>query len=98
MRGKILKFDFLKLLLAIFVLAILLTIFIVFYFPDYAKLEELRRANTQVLYETGNLKSEMRDLQEKNIKINKDSNIYEKMAREDLGVAKKDEIVIDIKE
>ena len=98
MREKTLKFDYPELLLGIFILAILFAIFMVFYFPNYAKLKDLRQANEQLIHETGNLKKEIKDLQEKNRKVSKDSNIYEKLAREDLGVAKKDEIVIDIKE
>ena len=98
MREKTLKFDYPELLLGIFILAILFAIFMVFYFPNYAKLKDLRQANEQLIHETGNLHKEIKDLQEKNRKITKDSNLYEKLAREDLGVAKKDEIVIDIKE
>jgi cell division protein FtsB len=98
MRVKFLSIDYLKLLLILFILGVFFGVFMVFYFPNLAKLKELRQANEQLTSEIGNLKKEIYDLQDKGKKVTKDSTLYEKLAREDLGVAKKDEIVIDIQE
>ncbi|MBU2102861.1 MAG: septum formation initiator family protein [Candidatus Omnitrophota bacterium] len=98
MRVKLLNINYLKVLLAFFVLSVAFGVFVVFYFPNIAKLSELRRANEQLTSEIDNLKREISDLHDKNSKVNNDSSVYEKLAREDLGVVRKDEIVIDIQE
>ncbi|MDD5195515.1 MAG: septum formation initiator family protein [Candidatus Omnitrophica bacterium] len=98
MRVKRSSIDYIKVLLAFFILSVVFGIFVVFYFPNFAKLKELKRANEQLTSEIANLKKEISDLQEKGKKVTKDPALFEKLAREDLGVARKDEIVIDIQE
>ncbi|MCM8830896.1 MAG: septum formation initiator family protein [Candidatus Omnitrophica bacterium] len=70
----------------------------IFYFPNYAKLKELRDANSQLLKEIEDLKKEIANLEDKPKNKNFQKFYYEKLAREDLGLIKEDEIVIDIKE
>ncbi|MCF7873864.1 MAG: septum formation initiator family protein [Candidatus Omnitrophica bacterium] len=87
--------KFIKLLLlgvVIFILAMIV------YFPDYSKLKKLRKENQKLIGKIDSLKKEIVNYQIKNKKLKEDSFIYEKIAREKLGVAREDEIVVDIEE
>jgi len=66
------------------------------YFPNYAKLRKLKEQNRILIVENKRLEEEIADYEEKALKVGKDPYLYEKIAREDLGVAREDEIVIDI--
>jgi cell division protein FtsB len=44
------------------------------------------------------LNTEIKDLQKKIKQVDKDPYLYEKIARDNLGVAKENEIVVDIEE
>ena len=70
----------------------------VIYFPNYARLKELRGENKRLILENENLTEEIGEYEEKLKRIGKDPYLYEKIAREELGIAKEGEIVIDIKE
>jgi|GEM_PF-2285111 cell division protein FtsB len=87
-----------RILLGFFLAMGLFTIFIIFYFPDYARLRKIREANTKILSQIQGLSKEIKNLDSNNSRISKDPALYEKLAREKLGVAKDSEIVIDIKE
>jgi len=83
------------------VLAFTLCLFIlamVIYFPNYAKLKKLRDENKRLSSENTGLIEEIVDYEEKLKRVGKDPYLYEKIAREELGIAKEGEIVIDIKE
>ncbi|MDD3296799.1 MAG: septum formation initiator family protein [Candidatus Omnitrophica bacterium] len=69
----------------------------VVYFPNYAKLRQLKLENKRLLSETEALEKEIADYQKKIGKVGKDSHLYEEIARDSLGVARDNEIVIDIK-
>jgi len=96
MRVKLSSLDYLKALKIIFFVIIALVAALIFYFPNYAKLKRLREERTRLLGEIKNLQQENRQLQTTLKKVTKDPSVLEKIARDDLGVAKKDEIVIDI--
>ncbi len=66
------------------------------YFPNYAKLEKLKRDNRELILENKLLEEEIADYEDKIKRVGNDPYIYEKIAREDLGVARENEIVIDI--
>ncbi|MCM8786760.1 MAG: septum formation initiator family protein [Candidatus Omnitrophica bacterium] len=70
----------------------------IFYFPNYAKLKELRYTNSQLLKKIEELKKEIANLDAKNKNLNSQKFLYEKLAREDLGLIRENEIVIDTKE
>jgi len=79
----------------IFCLIILIGII---YFPNYARLRKLRGENVRLTLENNELIEEIADYQEKLKRVGKDPYLYERIAREELGIAKEGEIVIDIKE
>ncbi len=89
-RGKFLKW----LILACAVLVIAMVI----YFPNYAKLKRLKTENVRLFLENVALEKEIADYQDKLRRVGQDPYIYEKIAREQLGVAKDNEIVIDIEQ
>ncbi len=93
-----LKIFNLNLIKILFIALGCLLIFLIFYFPNYAKLKSLREANLELEKEIENLQKEIKDLEKKHKSLNQSNFIYEKMAREKLGLAKPGEIVIDIEE
>ena len=66
------------------------------YFPNYARLRKIKEENKKLIVENKSLEKEIIDYQSKIKRVGKDSSLYEEIAREDLGVAKEGEIVIDI--
>jgi len=78
--------------LCLFILAM------VIYFPNYARLKKLRDENKRLTSENEKLIEEIVDYEEKLKRVGKDPYLYEKIAREELGIAKEGEIVIDIEE
>lgn len=95
MRVKFSSLNPVKLFIAIL---LIITFFLAIYFPNYTKLKKLRKANEDLAANIKKLKVEIKDLQAKVKKVNKDPLLYEKFARDELGAAKEDEIVIDIEE
>ena len=85
----------LSIIVAFFIAFIL---FMIFYFPNYTKLRRLRRANDNLTLQVDKLEMEIKDLETKMKKIGKDPYLYEKFARDELGVVREGEIVIDIEE
>lgn len=82
-------------LLAIFLLS---TVALILYFPNYTKLKQLRRENEKLLLKNKELEGEIVDLEDKLSRVGEDPYLYEKIARDELGVAKEGEIVIDIEQ
>ncbi|MCQ9205487.1 MAG: septum formation initiator family protein [Omnitrophica bacterium] len=80
------------------IISAVFTIVMVLYFPNYAKLKKLRDANKDFISKSDNLKNEIADYKQKSETIGQDPYLYEKIARDDLGVAKENEIIIDISE
>lgn len=87
-----------KLLQVLVVTALAFIIFMVLYFPNYTKLKKLREANTKMELQIEQIEGEILQLKKTLIRIGDDPYIYEKFARDELGVAREDEIVIDIEE
>ncbi len=71
---------------------------IIIYFPNYIKLKTLRNENRRLNVENQELIEEIADYEEKLKRVGKDPYLYERIAREELGIAKESEIVIDIEE
>ena len=71
-------------------------VILIIYFPNYAKLKRLKGENKRLVLENEKLIAEINDYETKIKKLGKDPFLYEKIAREELGVAKDNEIVIDI--
>ncbi|UCC95344.1 MAG: septum formation initiator family protein [Candidatus Omnitrophota bacterium] len=91
--------KYIKLSRVIFATGIIFIIFMIFYFPHYARLKQLREANRRLTLQMHKLEEEITNL-EKDIKqvSSDDPSFYEKIARDELGVVKEGEIVIDIQE
>ena len=87
-----------KQLAVVIVTLLILIIGAIIYFPNYAKLRQLRNENKRLIQENKQLEEEITDYGEKIGALGKDPYIYEKIAREDLGVARENEIVVDIEE
>lgn len=68
------------------------------YFPDYARLNALRQANKKLKGDISGLEKEVGQLEDKIARVGYDPLIYEKVAREELGAVREDEIVVDIEE
>ena len=81
--------------LAIIVLAIVVGSAII-YFPNYAKLKRLKNENVRLFLENVKLEREIVEYEDMLKRVGEDPYIYEKIARDELGVAKDNEIVIDI--
>jgi cell division protein FtsB len=71
---------------------------LIIYFPNYARLKKLRDENQRLSLDNQKLIAEIADYEEKLQRVGKDPYLYEKIAREELGIAKEGEIVIDIEE
>jgi len=98
MVGKLLNLSRAK-QISLLVLGIcLFVIALIIYFPNFARLKKLREENKRIAQENQKLEQEIKDFQEKLQKLGRDPFVYEKIARDDLGVAKENEIVIDIEE
>lgn len=98
MQVKFLSLDNYKIIKIFIFTFISCVVILLLYFPNYAKLKTLREEKAKLISEIYKLKKEVKILQEKLEKIRKDSSLKEKIARENLGVAKENEIVIDIQE
>ncbi|MCK4912174.1 MAG: septum formation initiator family protein [Candidatus Omnitrophica bacterium] len=70
----------------------------VIYFPNYARLKKLRDANKKLILENAAIIEEIQDYEDKLKMVGEDPYLYEKIAREELGIARDGEIVIDIEE
>jgi len=82
----------------IIIIIVIVIIMVIIYFPNYAKVKKLRDENQRLVDENRQIEAEIIDYQEKIKTLDKDPYVYEKIAREELGVAKENEIVIDVKE
>lgn len=98
MLGKLLNTNRFKIAKIIFIILLLAVISAILYFPNYAKLKSLLRMNGELQSKIVDLNDEISDLQSKIKKIGKDPYLYEKIARDNLGVARENEIVVDITE
>lgn len=98
MQVKNFLLKYLKALQIILVFSLAVIIFMVIYFPNYTKLKKLRQTNDKMEEEIQQIREEIKELKNALQKVGTDPYLYEKFARDELGVAKEDEIVIDIEE
>ncbi len=77
---------------------LLFILVMVIYFPNYARLKKLRDANKKLILENAAIIEEIQDYEDKLKMVGEDPYLYEKIAREELGIARDGEIVIDIEE
>lgn len=98
MPVKLLNLNHFKTVKIIFLGVLFLIACAIIYFPNYAKLRKLRQVNKDLQVKNKNLGKEIKDLQAKLKKVGKDPYLYEKIARDNLGVARENEIVVDIAE
>jgi len=98
MRVKLFNIDSFKLWRLIISFIILLIGVGIVYLPSYLRLRRLRKENQRVIEKIAHLKKEIKTLETDVEKLQSESSLWEKLVREKLGVAKKDEIVIDIKD
>jgi cell division protein FtsB len=82
----------------VLVLAAILIAWLMIYFPDYARLNALRQANKKLTGDIEVLQKEIAQLKSNIARAGYDPLIYEKVAREELGAVRSDEIVVDIEE
>jgi cell division protein FtsB len=98
MLAKLLNLDHFKVAKITFIVSVAIIAGVILYFPNYAKLKKLRQVNAELTGKVKGLNKEVKELQVKIKRIGKDPYFYEKMARDNLGVAKENEIVVDITE
>jgi cell division protein FtsB len=98
MQVKPLNLNYFKAVKIIFISILLFIFGAIIYFPNYAKLRKLRQLNQEILAKNKSLTKEIKDLQIKLKRVGKDPYLYEKIARDNLGVARENEIVVDIAE
>ena len=96
MAGRLLKRNSLKVAKIILIIGGILFFIIGFYVPNYIKLRRLKFENKRFLIENEKVLTEIKEYEETLKNVGTDSYIYEKIARDELGVALNDEIVIDI--
>jgi len=98
MRVKFFNVDSFKLWKFIISSLILLVGVGIVYLPSYLRLKRLRKENQRVIKRIAHLRKEIKTLETNVEKLQSESALWEKLVREKLGVAKKGEIVIDIKD
>ena len=95
---RIFKKDYTKLLLVVIFLLGILSVFMVIYFPNYARLKRMKVANNQLIIKINKLHREIKNMQSELSRVDKGPSVMEKISRNQLGLAKKGEIVVDIKQ
>ncbi|MFH1771945.1 MAG: septum formation initiator family protein [Candidatus Omnitrophota bacterium] len=80
------------------VLSAVIVFAMVVYFPNLSKLKQLRAENAKLAKEQDNLRVKINELRENIEAVKTDPSLFEQLARDTIGVAKEDEIVIDIEE
>jgi len=98
MPVKFLKIDFFKLTGIIFLGGVLFLIIFLLFLPNYTKIKELREEYQTLSEKIEETREEINSLKVQLNSIDKDSFYLEKVAREDLGVSRDNEIVIKIEE
>ncbi len=68
------------------------------YFPTYSRLKKLRRENTRINSEIEDLREEIAEYEQVLKELKENPGAFEKIARENLGVIRDNEIIVDIQE
>lgn len=98
MRVRRLRIDSRNIVWFIFILGVIVALAMIIYFPTYSRYKKLREENIKMVKKIGRLKREINELEKAIKSLETGSFLLEKIARESIGVAKDDEIVIDIKD
>ena len=98
MVEKLLSISSNKLVRASALVFCLIILIGIIYFPNYARLKKLRDENKRLTLANDKLIEEIADYEKKLEMVGEDPYLYERIAREELGIAKEGEIVIDIEE
>ena len=96
MAGRLLKRNSLKVLKSIIIIGGIFFLIVGSYIPNHIKLKRLKYENKTFLTENEKVLNEIKEYEETLKNVGTDNFIYEKIARDELGLAKNDEIVIDI--
>ena len=96
MPAKLLKTNWVKFNRPLFPAVLILIAALVLYLPSYSRFKKLKEQNEQLDRKISALKKEIDQLKNINQRLGKDEFILEKLARDNLGVAKDNEIVVDI--
>lgn len=78
-----------------FLLGIVLLLLVIF-FPGFSKIQELRQENKELDEKIVNIEGENLSFEQEKTKLETDSLYVEKVARQKMGIAKKDEIIYRI--
>ena len=78
--------------------ALFLLLGLAVYLPNYARLCKLRKANQRLRRDIVATRNQIEGLRRNIENISKDPRIMEAISRDELGVAREGEIVVDIKE
>ena len=98
MPGKKLRVNFFNIVRFFFILIVVGVLGLFLYFPPYSRYKRLSNENFAMTEKIGVLQKEIEKL-EYNIKtVEENPFLLEKIARESIGVARKGEIVIDIRD
>ena len=80
----------------LFILLALSVVAFFIYLPNYTKLKKLKMENLRLGEETKRLREQIAELQDNIKRLDSDPYIWERLARQHLGVIKEGEIVVDI--
>jgi len=101
MKGKPIsqaRRDVFRVLFILCVSVFIVTVVAYIYLPDYTRMKELRIKKESLKEEIASLKGDIYDLLRKNKLIeNEDSFLLEKLARENLGVVRENEVIVDVR-
>lgn len=75
---------------------VFLGIFLIIFFPGYAKMQELRQKNKELEVNIKKLEKENLALQEEKERLENEPDYLEQVAREKLGIVKKGEVVYKV--
>ena len=98
MRVRRSKVNFRNSIWYLFSLGIIAVLAMMIYFPTYSRYKKLREENTEMVEKIECLREEINELEQTIKNLEKNPFLLEKIARESIGVAKDNEIVVDIEE
>ena len=87
---------FLRLARIIFIFLVLGLIACVIYFPNYTKVKKLKAENNRLSKKNSELIGEISSLKNDLERVENDPFIWEELARENAGVVREGEIIVDI--
>ena len=90
------KVDYFKLTGWIFIALIAGVIILFIYLPDHTRLQKLKSKNISLHQDINRIKREVNRLKIDDKRLDSDPFMWEKIARQDLGVVKEGEIIVDI--